>query len=152
MWSCYVENSFYAWMMDDDSCGVVMLRARFLGLCVRSRHVRSSPREESHQGNSSSGEEGTSVLNFLSHHRERRATKAALHRERRILSHPVCSHHRERRATKATLHRERRYTPPRNPLSSPREESHQGSSSSGEERTSALNCIPPSTPPVADVP
>ena len=81
------------------------------------------------------------MLNFLSHHRERRATKAALHRERRILSHPICSHHRERRATKATLHRERRYTPPRNPLSSPREKSHQGSSSSGEERTSATGGV-----------
>ena len=78
---------------------------------------------------------------IFSYHRERRATKATLHRERIILHHSIYSQRRERRATKATLHRKRRDTPALNPLSSPREESHQGSSLSGEERASELNFL-----------
>jgi hypothetical protein len=49
--------------------------------------------------------------------------------------------HRERRATKATLHRERKGLRCSFPLSSPREESHQGSSSSGEEDTQPPNLL-----------
>ena len=47
-------------------------------------------------------------VSFCTHHRERRTSKAALHRQRRqppvVALCPVC---RERRTTKATLHRER---------------------------------------------
>ena len=100
---------------------------------------------------------------------ERGATKAALHRERRLLNHPIYSHHRERargehaapvpvRAPKgdtderrAAVTRRRSHqgssssgeetTQPPNLLSSPREESHQGSSSSGEEDTQPPNLL-----------
>ena len=58
--------------------------------------------------NTSCAKNHTSPTPVYSHHRERRATKATLHRERRILHDSTYSHHRERRATRATLHRERR--------------------------------------------
>ena len=72
-------------------------------------NLLSSPREESHQGYSSSGKENTPQLNLLSSPREE--------------SHQGYSSSGEEDTAQLSL------------LSSPREESHQGYSSSGEENT-----------------